>query len=115
MVSKDKPLLHMDDDEFEEAFDTVGRSIDSALMAEARRGCAGVSLAIAVLVRGTDERIVHYCPEYGGDEGISSVRDTIRTIRRDGRLEEGEELKLVVCRLDLKELLRHCQEFEIEE
>jgi hypothetical protein len=95
---KDKPLAAMNDIEREHAWDSISDPIHGEMLTDAR--CSEVNAAIVlaaiILVAGDGtRRCVTHVAEYGDNEGVSSMLDTARQIRRSGKLLDGERVEVV--------------------
>jgi len=93
-VDKNKPIMKMDDLEQERAFDEICCINDAAMMDESVEESSGtMDVAVAVLTRPDGSRsIPFHTEEYGDGEGTRQVGQTVRRLRRTGKLKQGEKI-----------------------
>lgn len=108
---KNKPLIEMTKEELTGVFDDAGKSLREGMLKEARGKEGLAPLSMVVLLLSDDdgvERVIHYNPEYGDEEGWEHMEEFAAEIVRCGNLRKGERLRVVqvTCALSMMERVR---------
>jgi hypothetical protein len=97
-IDMEKPLIAMDADERQRAWDRINDDIDDDLMNSARQSSPDMPIVLAAVILisadGT-RRCIHHTCEYGDGEGIEHMLDTARDLRRTHKIRHGERVEVV--------------------
>ena len=114
MIDENKPFMEMSKLELRETFDELGLDLNEGMLNDARSSAEEsrtftLSIVMLRMTKKSDGspfdglRILHWNPEYGDDEGRSSMEDYVKELRRSKLLREGETVERYLGKISLDE------------